>query len=95
MPLGPRYYEEDEVTDLQLRFIAAEMIREKALLFLADEVPHSIAVEIDEYTERSATLTYISAVIFVERPTQKAIVLGEGGRMIKKIGAAARPRSRS
>lgn len=91
LPLGPRYYEEDEVTDLQVRFIAAEMIREKALLFLGDEVPHSIAVEIDEYTERSATLTYLSAVIFVERPTQKAIVLGEGGRMIKKIGAAARP----
>ena len=90
LPLGPRYYEEDEVTDLQVRFIAEEMIREKALMLLQDEVPHSLAVEVDEYTERSATLTYISATIYVERPTQKAIVLGEGGKMIKKIGASAR-----
>lgn len=90
LPVGPRYYAEDEVTDLQVRFIAEEMIREKALLLLQDEVPHSIAVEIDEFTERSETLTYISATIYVERPTQKAIVLGEGGKMIKKIGAAAR-----
>ncbi|MFN8442136.1 MAG: GTPase Era [Caldilineaceae bacterium] len=90
LPVGPRYYAEDEVTDLHVRFIAEEMIREKALLLLQDEVPHSIAVEVDEFTERSETLTYISATIYVERPTQKAIVLGEGGRMIKKIGAAAR-----
>lgn len=90
LPVGPRFYEEDEVTDLQVRFIAEEMIREKALLFLQDEVPHSLAVEIDEFTERSERLTYISATLFVERPTQKAIVLGEGGKMIKKIGASAR-----
>jgi GTP-binding protein Era len=91
LPSGPRYYAEDEVTGLQLRFLVAELIREKALLLLADEVPHSIAVEVDEYTERSATLTYISATIYVERASQKAIVLGEGGRMIKKLGASARP----
>lgn len=90
LPIGPRYYQEDEVTDLQVRFIAEEMIREKALLFLQDEVPHSLAVEIDEFSERSATLTYISATLYVERATQKPIVLGEGGKMIKKIGASAR-----
>jgi len=91
LPLGPRYYPEDEVTDLQLRFLAAELIREKALLLLQQEVPHSIAVEVDEYSERSADMTYISATIYVERSSQKGIVLGEGGRTIKKIGQAARP----
>jgi len=91
LPLGPRYYPADQVTDLQLRFLAAELIREKALLLLQQEVPHSIAVEVDEYSERNAKLTYISATIYVERPSQKGIVLGENGSMIKKIGAAARP----
>jgi GTP-binding protein Era len=91
LPLGPRYYPEDQVTDMQVRFIAAELIREGALRLLAQEVPHSIAVEVDEFTERSADLTYISAVIYVERDTQKAIVLGNKGAMIKKIGQAARP----
>ncbi|MCB0024177.1 MAG: KH domain-containing protein, partial [Caldilinea sp.] len=56
-----------------------------------DEVPHSLAVEVDEFVERSATLTYISAVLYVERDTQKAIVLGSGGSMIKRIGQNARP----
>ena len=91
LPLGPRYYPEDQVTDLQMRFIAGELIREKALKLLQDEVPHSVAVEVDEFVERSPTLTYISAVIYVERDSQKGIVLGEGGRMIKAIGQAARP----
>jgi len=79
------------VTDANLRYLAAELIREKALLLLQDEVPHSIAVEVDDFVERSAALTYISAVIYVERETQKAIVLGAGGAMIKRIGQAARP----
>jgi GTP-binding protein Era len=91
LPLGPRYYEEDEVTDLQTRFIVAELIREKALHLLGEEVPHSIAVEVDEFSERGDNMTYISAVIYVERETQKAIVLGKGGRTIKQIGQAARP----
>ncbi len=91
LPLGPRYYPADEVTDLQVRFLAAELIREKALLFLQQEVPHSIAVDVDEFTERSADLTYISATIYVERDSQKGIVLGENGSKIKKIGQAARP----
>ena len=57
LPLGPRYYPEDQVTDLQLRFIAGELIREKALLLLQDEVPHSVAVEVDEFIERGPKLT--------------------------------------
>lgn len=91
LPLGPRYYPEDQVTDMQTRFIVAELIREKALNLLEQEVPHGIAVEVDEFTERSDEMTYISAVLYVERQSQKAIVLGEGGRMIKAIGKAARP----
>lgn len=91
LPLGPRYYPDDQVTDMQTRFIVAELIREKALHLLEQEVPHGIAVEVDEFSERSDEMTYISAVIYVERQSQKAIVLGEGGRMIKAIGKAARP----
>jgi GTP-binding protein Era len=91
LPRGPRYYPEDQVTDLQLRFIAAELIREKALLLLQDEVPHSMAIEVDEFVERNPTLTYISAIIYLERDSQKAIVLGKDGSMIKRIGQAARP----
>lgn len=91
LPLGPRYYPEDQVTDMQTRFIVAELIREQALNLLDQEVPHGIAVEVDEFSERDATMTYISAVIYVERQSQKPIVLGENGRMIKAIGQAARP----
>lgn len=91
LPAGPRYYPEDQITDVNLRYMAGEIIREKALYLLQDEVPHSLAVEVDEFVERSATLTYISAVLYVERDTQKAIVLGSGGTMIKRIGQNARP----
>lgn len=91
LPLGPRYYPEDQVTDMQTRFIVAELIREQALNLLDQEVPHGIAVEVDEFTERNEKMTYISAVIYVERQSQKPIVLGDGGRMIKAIGQAARP----
>jgi GTP-binding protein Era len=91
LPPGPRFYPEDQVTDLQMRFIVAELIREKALLLLQQEVPHSIAVEVDEFSQRDDNMTYISAVIYVERASQKGIVLGQKGSMIKKIGQAARP----
>ncbi len=91
LPEGPRYYPAEQVTDIQTRFIVAELIREKALLLLEQEVPHSLAVMVDEFTPRSEELTYISAVLYVERQSQKGIVLGQGGRMIKKIGQAARP----
>lgn len=91
LPLGPRYYPEDQVTDMQTRFVVAELIREQTLNMLDQEVPHGIAVEVDEFTERNEKMTYISAVIYVERQSQKPIVLGDGGRMIKAIGQAARP----
>ncbi len=90
LPPGPRYYPEEQVTDQQLRFLAAELVREQALRHLHQEVPHSIAVVVDQFRERSAELTYIGATILVERDTQKAIVLGRGGEMIKRIGADAR-----
>jgi GTP-binding protein Era len=91
LPLGPRYYPEDQITDVDLRYMAAEIIREKALYLLQDEIPHSLAVEVDEFIERSEQLTYISAILYVERESQKPIVLGSGGSMIKRIGQTARP----
>lgn len=90
LPVGPRYYPEEQVTDQQLRFMAAELIREQALEHLRQEIPYSVAVIVDQFKERSEDLTYISATIFVERDTQKAIVLGQGGKMIKQIGRDAR-----
>ncbi len=91
LPLGPRYYPADQVTDIQTRFIVAELIREKALMHLQQEVPHSLAVVVDEFTPRSEDMTYISAILYVERKSQKGIVLGQHGSMIKKIGKSARP----
>lgn len=91
LPYGPRYYPEEQVTNLQVRFIVEELIREKALELLEQEVPHSIAVTIDEFSRRNEEMTYISAVLYVERDSQKRIVLGQKGDMIKKIGQAARP----
>jgi GTP-binding protein Era len=76
---------------VQTRFVVAELIREKALMLLGDEIPHSIAVEVDEFSERDDNMTYISAVIYVERESQKPIVLGKGGQSIKRIGQSARP----
>jgi len=80
----------DQLTDLYEREIAADLIRESALNFLRDEVPHGLAVRIDEFTERSETGAYIAATLFVERESQKGIVIGEGARMLKQIGSAAR-----
>lgn len=91
LPLGPRFYPEEQVTDLQTRFIVAELIREQALGLLRNEVPHSVAVVVDEFKARSDTMTYIAANIYVERRSQKGIVLGQNGSMIKMIGKQARP----
>lgn len=91
LPFGPRYYPAEQITDMQTRFIVAELIREQALHLLQQEVPHGIAVEIDEFKARSENMTYISAVLYVERRSQKGIVLGEQGKMIKAIGRSARP----
>jgi GTP-binding protein Era len=90
LPTGPRYYPEEQVTDQQLRFMVAELIREQALRYLRQEIPYSVAVVVDQFKERNEDMTYISANIFVERETQKAIILGQGGKMIKKIGRDAR-----
>ena len=90
LPLGPRFYPEEQITDQQLRFMAAELIREQVIHHLRQEIPYSIAVMVDQFKERSEDMTYISANIFVERDTQKAIILGRSGAMIKRIGASAR-----
>ncbi|NPA26387.1 MAG: GTPase Era [Chloroflexi bacterium] len=90
LPEGPPYYDAEQITDLYERDIAADLIREAALHHLRDEVPHSIAVRIDEYKERGDTGAYIAATLFVERESQKGIVIGKGGSMLKKIGTTAR-----
>lgn len=90
LPKRPAEYPEDQVTDSYERDIAADLIREAALLKLRDEVPHGIAVRIDEFTERDNGMAYIAATLFVERESQKGIVIGEGGLMLKSIGTSAR-----
>ena len=86
----PPDYPEEQVTDSYERDIAANLIRESCLKILRDEVPHSLAVRIDEFKERENGMAYIAATIFVERESQKGIVIGEGGKMLKSIGSAAR-----
>ena len=90
LPERPPDFPEDQVTDYYERDIAAELIREACLIFLRAEVPHGVAVRVDEFTERGDTGAYIAATIFVERESQKGIVIGEGGKTLKKIGSAAR-----
>ncbi len=90
LPVRPPEFDEDQITDLYEKEIAADLIREAALLKLRDEVPHGIAVRIDEFTERPNGMAYIGATIFVERESQKGIVIGEGGKMLKQIGTQAR-----
>ncbi|MBE9010545.1 GTPase Era [Pseudanabaenaceae cyanobacterium LEGE 13415] len=86
---GPYYYPPDLVTDQPERFIMGELIREQILLLTREEVPHSVAIEIEKVVEEPK-LTRVFAAINVERPSQKAILLGKGGGMIKSIGTAAR-----
>ncbi len=90
LPEGPPYYPVDQITNLYEREIAADLIRASCLIHLRDEVPHAIAVRIDEYAEREDHGAYIRATLFVERDSQKGIVIGHGGKMIKRIGAHAR-----
>ena len=90
LPEGPSLFPEDELTDQPMRVIAAEMIREKALRNTHDEVPHAIAVEVDEFKERTNGNIFIRATIFVERESQKGIVIGANGNLLKKIGQEAR-----
>lgn len=90
LPVGPAYYPEDQVTETFERDIAAEMIRSACMTHLTDELPYSIAVRVNEYSERENGLIYINATVFVEREAQKAIVIGRGGEKIKQIGSTAR-----
>lgn len=90
LPYGPLFYDEDTVTDQPMRQICAEMVREKALRLLADEIPHGIAVTIERMEERNDGLFDIEATIICERENHKQIIIGKGGSMIKKIGSSAR-----
>jgi len=89
LPEGPAYYPRDQYTDRNFRFMASEIIREKALLFLQEEIPHGIAVEISIYNE-GKSLTKISANIICESDRHKQIIIGKGGAMLKTIGTSAR-----
>jgi len=82
LPIGPAFYPKDQITDLNERQISADLIREAALLILRDEVPHGIAVRIDQFTERNQHGAYIEATIFVEKESHKGIVIGQGGEML-------------
>ncbi len=86
---GPRYFPEGKITDYPESLILAEYVREKALNVLREEIPHAVAVEIEE-VERKESVTVVYATIHVERPTQRMIVLGKGGKTIKRIGVEAR-----
>jgi GTP-binding protein Era len=91
LPPGPRYFPEDLISDQPERVLVSELIREKALELTRDEVPHSIAVMVEEIRRRDDDdLVDIEAVIFVERESQKGIVIGKGGRVIREIGTRAR-----
>lgn len=83
-------YPEEQITDLYEKEIAGDLIREACLIKLRDEVPHGMAIRIDEFKERDNGMAYIAATIFVERESQKGIVIGESGKMLKAIGSAAR-----
>ena len=90
LPAGPQFYDEDTVTDQPRRQIAAELIREKALRMLDDEIPHGIAVVIDQMKERPNGIIDVDATIVCERDSHKGIIIGKGGSMLKRIGTAAR-----
>ena len=90
LPEGPMYYDEETVTQQPIREIAGEIIREKALRCLSDEVPHGIAVEIEKMREREDGMFDVEAVLVCEKESHKGIVIGKGGHMLKKIGTQAR-----
>jgi len=90
LPEGPAYYTEDEISDMPERFFVAEAIREKVFLITQQEIPYSSSVLVEEFKEREEGKTYIRAVIYLERNSQKGILIGKGGRTLKKIGRLAR-----
>ncbi len=89
MPEGPQYFPADMVTDHPERFIVSEILREKVLLYLNDEVPHGVAIEIESF-EEEPNITRIGAVIYCEKKSHKGIIIGKGGRKLKGIGKSAR-----
>lgn len=90
LPENPPFFPDDQITDAYERDLAADLIRESALIILRDEVPHGIAVRINEFTERGDTGAYIAATMLVERDSQKGIVIGHKGKMIKQLSTRAR-----
>lgn len=91
LPQGPKYFSDEQLTDKTERFLVGELVREKALELTREEIPHSIAVLVEEFKERpKKKLIYIRATIFVERHSQKKIIVGHKGQMLKNIGEAAR-----
>ena len=90
LPEGPMYYPEDAITDRPERFVAAEIVREKLFLFLRQELPYALTVEPELWERREDGSVRAEITIYVERDSQKIIVLGKGGAMIKRIGQAAR-----
>jgi GTP-binding protein Era len=89
LPEGPRYFPEDQITDQPARFMVAELIREQVLMATTEEVPHSVTVVVEQFDE-GKKLTRIAAAIFCERESQKGILIGRQGQMLKKVGTAAR-----
>jgi GTP-binding protein Era len=90
LPEGPRYYPGDQVTDQTEREIAAELVREQVLRHTRQEVPHSVAVVVEEFKERENDVIYVEANVFVEKDSQKGIIIGRKGQMLRTIGSAAR-----
>lgn len=90
LPEGPKYYPEDMITDHPEKFIVAELVREKVLHLTREEIPHAIAVEIEEMKERNNNMVFIRGIIYTERDSQKGIIVGKDGQMLKKIGQLAR-----
>ncbi len=91
LPTGPYFYPEDVVTDHPERFIISELIREKVLLLTREEIPHSVAVGIEQLEFREdRNVLYVNAIIYTERDSQKAILIGKGGEMLRRVGSMAR-----
>src|SRR5690606_18291169 len=90
LPEGPQYYPEDQITDHPERFIITELIREKVLELTREEIPHSIAVVMENLEKRDSNAIFIQATIITERSTQKGILIGKQGSMLKNIGKNAR-----
>ena len=90
LPEGPKYFPDDMITDQPERLIISDIVREKILLQTHDEIPHAIAVDVDEMKTREDGTTYVRATIYVERDSQKGIIIGKQGAMLKSIGRQAR-----